>query len=164
MTSSRGYHDTEVSDLTARLARASTLEEKVAMLRSLPSQPRTTADLLPGGKNPSIPESIADTPPSDDFCDLLDANPDLHHAYYASLEKDVLGSGGGDLAVNHAIREQLCANVDPTRSFACINRGTSLCSSCKLVNYCSKVPGCSSAVERGADGGIDLPEITLEDA
>ena len=160
---SRRRHDTEVSDLAARLARASTLEDKVEMLRSQPSQPRTTANLFPGGNNPSIPEGIANLPPSNEFCDLLDANPDLRDAYYTSLEKDVLGSGGGDLAVNHAIREQPCANVDPTRSFACINRGTSLCSSCKLVNYCSKVRVCSSAVERGADGGIDLPEITLED-
>lgn len=163
--SSSTRDDMDVSQLEARLARLSTVEEKVEAVWSWSRLPRsrmpTTLD--PGGNNPSDPAGVANVP-SNGFSDLINADPELGSAFFASVREAVLGSaGGGPVVVDYAIHEQPCANVDAKREFACGNPGSSLCGSCKLVYYCSKV-GLSS-FERliSSNDCVDLPNATLED-
>lgn len=126
----------DVSELTARLAGLSTVEEQIAALWSGDPHPGPTAQLNPGGNNPSNPAgSLSDSPP-----DFPQPNSEFGRAFLDSFKKAVLGpGGGGPPAVDYTIREPPCANVDVARKQACPKRGTSLCSSCKLVQYCSKV-------------------------
>lgn len=161
--SSSARDDMDVSQLEARLARLSTVEEKVEALRSWSSlpRPRLPTILHPGGNNPSNPAGDADLS-SDRFSDLINADPQVDRALFASVQEAVLGSTGGPVAVDYVIQEQPCANVDAMREFACEKRGSSLCSSCKLVHYCSKVCFSSFKLLTSSDHCADMPNATLE--
>lgn len=132
----------DISALKDRLAHLSTVEEKVQALWSWNRLPRSRVptELRPGGDNPSNPAGDTSSSDADGFSDILGSDSELRDAFLASLMNAAVGPQDGGTAVeDHSVRQQPCANVDPSREMACENPGSSLCSSCRLVRYCSKV-------------------------
>lgn len=156
--------DKNVSGLAARLAGLSTVEEQVAALWSDDPHSGPLAQLNPGGNNPSDPSDVAGILPRSPP-DFPKPDSEVGKAFLASFKKAVLGPGGGGrAAVDYAIREPPCANVDVARKQACPKRGSSLCGSCKLVQYCSKVRSYVSLRWRiSSQDCPDLSKATLED-
>lgn len=154
----------EVSGLTARLA-GLTVEEQVAALWTDDPHSGPTAQLNPGGNNPSDPSDVLGRL-SRDLPNFPEPDSEAGKAFLASFKKAVLGpGGGGPAAVDYTIREPPCANVNVAQKQACPKRGSSLCGSCKLVQYCSKV--CPyilfTMLTISSQDCADLSNSTLED-
>lgn len=154
----------DISGLTARLA-GLTVEEQVAALWADDPHSGPTAQLNPGGNNPSDPSDVSGRL-SRDLPDIPKPDSEVGKAFYASFKKAVLGpGGGGPAAVDYTIREPPCANVNVAQKQACPKRGSSLCGSCKLVQYCSKVrPYIFTTLTISSQGCADLSSSTLEDS
>lgn len=123
----------DLIELEARLSRLSTVDEKLAVLKSLDTRSKVTGNINSGGNNVPNPAEDPDIP---GLWSIISAHPGLPEAYGSLITNAIMD---GTAAVNCAIRQQPCANIDAARRFACPIRGSLLCSSCQLVHYCSKV-------------------------
>lgn len=128
----------DVSGLTARLD-GLTVEEQVAALWAEDPRSGPIAQLNLGCNNPSDPSDVSGHL-SGGLPDFPQPDSEVGKAFIASFKKAVLGpGGGGPAAADYTIREPPCANVNVAQKQVCSKQGSSLCGSCKLVQYCSKV-------------------------
>lgn len=159
MASSQHADEHDLSELAARLSRLSTAEEKVEAIWSLPRHTGPVGYLHSEGNNPSEP--IKNQGISGLSKVLHDAG--VGQAFSESFRKGVLGLEGVGPS-NYTLCESPCANVDVASKWACPNRGTSNCSSCKIVTYCSKVSPPVMPVMLYSDRRTGLPEEALEES
>jgi hypothetical protein len=129
----------DIQSLGRLLERSVTIQDKADLLRSFlddmaknDSGSHISGTLLPGCQNESDPlRDWASERKQRDLQRLVETHGLEHTLLDWTVPLDMDG--------NKPLSRLPCANVDAPKNWKCPNDGTSACSGCKLVSYCSKV-------------------------